>query len=157
MSANVDNLFAGEPDDWIASLPAYSRDPIQELMRGGAAPDEIAAMWVSATAANTFRFSTEQKSPAPATFTANVKKEVREFICGTKYKKERDALFGENALSRTMLISGVAAAIAPAVGVATAVLLPVVALVLASLGKIAINAWCATPFETESLAAQKTS
>ena len=61
-----------------------------------------------------------------------------------KYKKERDGLFGEKGLARTYVVSAMAVAIAPQLSVAAAVIAPLIALVLASVGKVALNAWCAS-------------
>jgi hypothetical protein len=49
-------------------------------------------------------------------------------------------------LARTYVVSTMAVAIAPHLSVASAVISPPIALVLAaSVGKVALNAWCATP------------
>jgi len=60
-----------------------------------------------------------------------------------KYKTERDGLFGEKSAAHIYVISAIPVGISPALGVAAPVISPLVALTLASIGKVAINAWCA--------------
>lgn len=141
---DIDSLFSGNPREWVDELPEYSKAPINQLLEQGCSFDEIAEQWVSATAANTFRLAATQDKRVDNGFVMNVKKEIREFLCGAKYKKEREGLFGKGSVARLVIVSTIATAIAPTVGVAAVVITPVVALVLASMGKIAINAWCQT-------------
>ena len=100
---------------------------------------------ITASAENTYRFSATSPVGDKGAFLENLKAEVRAFLCGDKkYKTEREGLFGKSGLARTYVVSAMAVAIAPHLSVASAVIAPLIALVLASLGKIALNAWCAT-------------
>lgn len=145
MTADIEILLADEPLKWVQELPEYQRDAIGILLSDGASFDEVAQAWLNASAENTYRFSASTPVGDKGAFLANLKREVRAFLCGDKkYKKERDGLFGEKGLARTYVVSAMAVAIAPHLSVASAVISPLIALVLASIGKVALNAWCAT-------------
>ena len=141
----IDTLLQDDPDKWVADLPEFQRAAIQQLRAGGATYDDIAQAWITASAENTYRFSASTPVGDKHAFLDNLRSEVRGFLCGDKkYQKDRDGLFGEKGLVRTYVVSTMAVAIAPHLSVASAVIAPLIALVLASVGKIALNAWCAS-------------
>jgi len=150
MTANIDTLLAEEPIYWVQELPGYQRETIEKLLSDGASFDEVAQAWLNASAENTYRFAASAPVGDKGAFLENLKSEVRAFLCGDKkYKKERDGLFGDKGLARTYVVSAMAVAIAPHLSVASAVISPLIALVLASIGKVALNAWCATKGDTQ--------
>ncbi len=139
----IETLLQDDPDKWVADLPEFQRLVIQELRANGATYDDVAQAWVTASAENTYRFSASSPVGDKRAFLDSLRKEIRAFLCGDKkYKKERDGLFGDKGLARTYVVSTMAVAIAPHLSVASAVIAPLIALVLASVGKIAVNAWC---------------
>lgn len=143
MDETIDTLLEDDPDKWVADLPEFQRAAIQELRAGGASYDDVAQAWITASAENTYRFSASAPAGDKRAFLDSLRTEVRGFLCGDKkYKKERDGLFGEEGLARTYVVSTMAVAIAPHLSVASAVIAPLIALILASVGKIALNAWC---------------
>jgi hypothetical protein len=145
MSETIHTLLQDDPDKWIADLPEFQYAVIQELRAAGSSYEDIAQAWITASAENTYRFSTSAPVGDKGAFLDNLRSEVRGFLCGDKkYKKERDGLFGEQGLARTYVVSCMAVAIAPHLSVASAVIAPLIALLLASVGKIALNAWCAS-------------
>jgi hypothetical protein len=150
MAQSLDELLSDDPNKWVTELPEYQRGPLEQLLKEGLAFDQIAQNWLSASAANTYRFAAVNAAGKKDAFLDNLRKEIRAFLCGdNKYKKEREGLFGEKGLARTYVVSVMAVAIAPHLNVAAVVIAPVVALLLASFGKITINAWCASQ-ENES-------
>ena len=141
----IDELFQDAPIRWLEDLPDFQRAPLLTLVETGKTFEEVAQVWLTASADNTFRLGAGSPVGDKGTFLNNMKAEVRAFICGdSKYEKERAGLFGEKGLTRTFVVSALAVAIAPHLAVAAPVVAPVIALVLASIGKITINAWCAT-------------
>ncbi|WP_394686919.1 hypothetical protein [uncultured Xanthomonas sp.] len=143
MNDTIETLLQGEPEKWIADLPEFQRAAIQELRANGATYDDVAQAWITASAEHTYRFSASAPVGDKSAFLDSLRKEVRAFLCGDKkYKKEREGLFGDKGLARTYVVSTMAVAIAPYLSVASAVIAPLIALVLASVGKIALNAWC---------------
>ncbi|WP_075123112.1 hypothetical protein [Burkholderia paludis] len=140
-----ETLFDGEPSSWLEGLPAYQKGLVDTLLAGGASYDEAARAWLEASAAGTYLFSASGLPEKKNSFLDNLKKEIQGFICDDKkYSKERAGLFGEKGHAKTFVVSAVSVAIAPHLGIASAVIVPVVALVLASLGKVSVNAWCST-------------
>jgi hypothetical protein len=142
---SVDLLLLEDPQLWVAELPEFQRQLIEQLIAEGQGFDDAAQSWLSASAANTFMFSAGPPVGDKGAFLDNLKKEIRGFLCGDKkYSVERSGLFGKQGIARTYVVSTMAVAIAPHLSVASAVIAPVVALCLASIGKVALNAWCAT-------------
>ncbi len=138
-------MLNGEPKLWIEELPEFQRSAIHELQAKGSSFEQIAQTWITASTENTYRFSANAPVGNKGAFLENLKSEVRAFLCGDKkYKTERDGLFGEKGPARAYVVSAMAVAIAPHLSVASAVIAPLIALVLASIGKITLNAWCAT-------------
>lgn len=149
MSDFIDNYFKDDPTEWIHILPVYQKVTIEELMQQGKTFEEIAETWVSATTENTYPFGTSSTKIDKGKFLENLILEIEDFICGSKkYEQERKKLFGEHGVARTYIVSAIAVAVAPTMGVSATFLAPVVALILASLGKIAVNAWCSTRKES---------
>lgn len=143
MNKTIDDLLSEDPTMWISELPTYQSESIGELLKTGKSYDDIALLWLTATAQNTFGFGASKPVGERSTFLASIRAEVRAYLCGdAKYKKERDGLFGEKGVTRTYVVGAIAVTIAPHIGMAAPVIAPIVALVLASVGKIAINAWC---------------
>jgi hypothetical protein len=139
----IETLLEDDPEKWVADLPEFQRAAIQELRASGASYDDVAQAWITVSAENTYRFSASAPVGDKHAFLDSLRKEIRAFLCGDKkYKKERDGLFGNKGLARTYVVSTMAVAIAPHLSVASAVIAPLIALVLASAGKIALNAWC---------------
>lgn len=140
----VDNYFTEDPREWIDNLPSYQKDSIEELLRQGKSFEEISGIWISATTDNTYPFGASSTKIDKGKFLNNLVLEVEEYICGgKKYDNERKKLFGEQGVARMYIVSAIAVAVAPNLGVSATFLAPVVALTLASFGKITINAWCA--------------
>ncbi len=68
---------------------------------------------------------------------------MEKFICGDeKYTEERKKLIGLGGDAIKVILGGIAVAIGAAIGTAGAFIMPVVALVLISVGKIGKNGWC---------------
>ena len=132
-------------DAWIATLPMYHQDSIIELKQAGQTYDEIADTWLKAAAMTTAPFSSGAPQPANASFLKKLKNEVAAFLCGApKYNNERKKLLEQGKHLPTMIISTISVAISQYVNVAVGVLTPIVALILATLSAISMNAWCAT-------------
>lgn len=151
MTTTIYTLLDDDPIKWVQGLPEYQRVTIEKLLASGSSFDDVAQAWISASAENTYRFAATSQVGNKGAFLENLRKEIRAFLCGDKkYKKERDGLFGKKGVAQTYVISAMAVAIAPYLGVASAVISPLIALVLASIGKMALNAWCAAQHEAPS-------
>lgn len=152
MSTNIDALLQADPIEWIRALPEYQSKSLVMLLEQGSNFDDVAQTWISASAANTYRFASASNVNDKSKFLESLKQEVRLFLCGDKkYDKERKGLFGEKGLIRTYVVSSMAVAIAPHLSVAAAAISPLIALVLASMGKVTLNAWCATQGDSQPI------
>lgn len=119
----LDELLTGDVSVWLDALPSYQRDPLQELVARGLKPDDVMDAWLSASAENTFRFGADARVGDKTLFRDKFLLELEGFLCGSeKYSKERDGLLGEKSVVRTYVVSAVAVAIAPYMGVTAAFL-----------------------------------
>lgn len=143
MTGSIDMLLQSEPREWIGALAPYQRDLVEQLLAQGQDYESAVNSWLTASAENTFRFGGENRPGDKSLFRDKLVLEIEAFFCGDpKYEKERDGLLGEKSAARVYVISALSVAIAPALGVTAAFLAPIVALTLASFGKITVNAWC---------------
>jgi hypothetical protein len=145
MTILTDVIQHFDADAWLGTLPPYQRDSIIELQGKGQSLDQITETWLGASAMTTAPFSSGS-SPQPApSFLSKLKDEIAAFLCGAeRYEDERTKVLGQAKHLPTVVVSAISVAIAEYVNVTAAVLMPVVALILASLSKISLNAWCAT-------------
>lgn len=111
-----------------------------QLLAGSENPQEVAAAWLSVSPQNTFPFGVEK---GERIFLNKLWDEVEAFLCGDpKYESDRQKLEQESNITHTYFVGVVSAAIAPTVGSSGVFLAPVIAIILMSMGKITINAWC---------------
>ena len=145
MPQSIDPLLDGDTEQWLSALPEYQRDPLATLMKSGLSPDQAIENWISASAENTFRFGAVARAGDKSVFRDKFMLELEGFLCGdAEYEKERSGLFGEKSATRTYVISAIAVAIAPYLGLTAAFLSPIVALSLAACGRVTVSAWCET-------------
>lgn len=136
--------FSENGGGWIESLPAYQRAVIDELLASGLTEEGAAETWLSRTGPdNNFGFGAGATS---ANYLASVKSEFRKLVCGDQtyeaLRKEAEKIWNGTKYS---IVSAIAIGIAAQIGVAVAVIIPVVALLLAAVGKVGLNAWCNMP------------
>jgi len=145
MDNMMDFLETSEPDSWIAALPSYQRNTIVEMRARGESYDDIALTWIAAGASNTAPFSTGGPPQPDPGFLEKLRVEVRAYLCGDKkYDRDRKQLIAGGKEIHAFVISGMSFGIAPFVGAASIVIAPLIALILAAIGKVSLNAWCAT-------------
>jgi hypothetical protein len=143
MATIIDELFGGEPDQWIDALPTYQSEHLRNLKVQGRSLEDIADIWLRGSIQDTRFFGTSGSGGNKNKFFEHLRDEVVQFICsGKKYQKERAELFGKEGLSHTFVISAISVYIAPHVSAAPALIAPAIALIFAIIGKISINAWC---------------
>ena len=144
MNSIMSFLEASEPDNWIAALPSYQRNTILEMRARGASYEDIASTWIAAGASNTAPFSTGGPPQPDPGFLEKLRGEIRAYLCGDKkYDKGRKQLIAGGKEIHAFFISGMSVGIAPFVGASSIVIAPLIALMLATIGKVSLNAWCA--------------
>lgn len=140
MTANIDDLFAAESRQWIEGLPKYQRSRLDSLLQSGCSQEQVAETWLSANVENTFPFGADRGNKL---FLDKVWAEIEKFLCDSgPYAKEREQIQRETNITHTYFVGVVSAAIAPTLGTSSVFIAPVIAILLATLGKISIRAWC---------------
>lgn len=139
---SLDDYFTGNLDNWIESLPKYQQDRLNSLLSTGISPEEAANKWLSANVENTYPFGAEKKDNV---FIDRILDEIRNFLCGSEeYESVRSKISSNGNIVHAYFVGVLAAAIAPKLGLAAVFLAPVIALLLASIGQVSLNAWCKT-------------
>ncbi len=129
-------------NELLAALKPYQASAISQL-REKHNEEEVAKLWLSANGpSDTQKFGgTNPIDSKP--FWDKFNEELRLFICGDKkYKKERDKLLSDAKPVSVVLISGVSGLLGSTLGFAPSFLAPAVAMMLYSIGKVGVNAWC---------------
>lgn len=127
-------------DEWLNELKPYQRELIKNLVENYG--EEVAIeKWLSANGpSDTIQFGGDGNVEP---FLQRFKDEFNKFICGHEdYKKERKEYetYGEEI--RTMMVASIAGAIGAKIGIASAIISPIVVLSLYTVGKIGLNAYC---------------
>lgn len=135
-----------DPEIWFEALPPYQRNSIVQMRAEGSSYDDIASAWIAAGSSKTAPFSSGGAPTPDPSFLANLRQEFRAYLCGDKkYDKDRKQIAAQGKDARMFVVSGLSIAIAPHVGAASVVIAPIIVLLLANLGKVSLNAWCAPP------------
>lgn len=126
--------------EWLEELKPYQRQIITQLI-DLYGEEEAIDKWLLANGPSaTVKFGGDGIQQS---FKDSFKGEVNKFICGhPDYKKERDELGQHGEVTKTALVSAIASAVGSQIGVAATVLVPIVVLMLYTIGKMGINAYC---------------
>lgn len=136
-------LAESDPENWIEALPAYQRNSIHLMREKGGSYEYIASVWIAAGTSNTAPFSSGEVPKPDTKFSERLLKELRAYLCGEKrYEKDRKKMLASGKEVHVFVVSSISVAIAPHIGSAGAVIAPIVALALANIGKVSLNAWC---------------
>ena len=135
---------------WFDGLPDNQSQELKKMLDFGKTEEQIAELFLSSPGADST--SGFGASGPNQSFFLNVKQEFTEFICGNpKYEEERkqvEAIWKEHG--KTVVVSMISAFIAVTVGLTVAALTPVVALLLALVSKVGVNAFCTTCADVSS-------
>jgi hypothetical protein len=132
-------------DDWLVDLKPFERELAQQLLLKYEGDGLAASIdWLSA--------SGPSDTAGMGAFTLNVlpraetfKREIVKLVCGRDpdYAAERNRLSTQFGVTTTGFAAAVAGVIGPAVSLSPLVLVGPIALVLATVGNVGRNAWCA--------------
>ena len=143
MTDVLDELLNDEPTKWLDVLPSYQREPIVQFLDQGKSPDDVAELWLAASAANTSPFSAKVPIRPDETFLAHLKSQVRELLCGGEaFAETRQNLKNAAQPTREVLVAALAATLSQQLGMAAVSLAPLIVLVLVSVGRVTLSAWC---------------
>ncbi|KGL58406.1 hypothetical protein [Polaribacter sp. Hel1_85] len=136
-------LLNSTESEILDSLDKFQADILQQFLTDTSNNyTESADKWLTATTANTFQFGGEQGKTK--IYIEKVLDEIEKFICGNEdYAEERKEIGESTDKTKEYLIGVMSTAIGQTMGVAGAFIAPVIALLIMSIGKIAVNAWCA--------------
>ena len=133
-------LENAEPNSWIECLENYQKKVIYDLGLNDSSPQIIAEKWLNASIINNANFGTQEN---PRLFFEKVKEEVIKFLCSDNhYEDDKSKLLSMENVTQMYVVAVISNAISPVVGTANTFLSPIIALILMSLGKISLNAFC---------------
>lgn len=129
-----------DTNEWLSLLKPYQRSTIDFFLQDST-PEEAAEKWLSTTGSpNIVPFGGQQNTKP---FWDSFKTEFRKFLCDDEaYVEEKKLLSMEDGVTKAFLVSTISAAIGASIGFAATLLAPAVTLLLCSVGKIGIKAYC---------------
>jgi hypothetical protein len=136
------NIPNAELTEWLAVLKPYQRNAITTFLKD-MSPEQAAERWLGATGSpNIIPFGGNRDTKP---FWESFRAEFRKFICDDKaYVEEKKALQVEGQVNKALLVSAVSAAIGATIGFTATLLVPAVTIMLCIVGKMGINAYCAS-------------
>lgn len=139
----IEDFTQLEPRELIGSLDNYQQEIVLALLKATNNNYlEAADKWLSASPSNTAKFGGD--SSHSTIYREKVVEEIEKFLCGNEpsYEEEREKLKEQSDKSQKYIIGVLSTAIGSQLGVAGVFIAPVIVLVIISMGKICINAWC---------------
>lgn len=132
-----------EPSDWLDAMPKYAATVVEQLLASGVSYEQAAELWLTRVGADSNApFGARQTGPS---FYESVKAELAALLCGgAAYEELRARVKQEWDKQKSRVAYVIAGGIAVKVGVAAAVVLPVIALMLAAITQVGVAAWCRT-------------
>lgn len=139
----IEDFTQLEPRELIGSLDNYQQEIVLALLKATNNNYlEAADKWLSASPSNTAKFGGD--SSHSTIYREKVVEEIEKFLCGNEpsYEEEREKLKEQSDKSQKYIIGVLSTAIGSQLGVTGVFIAPVIVLVIISMGKICINAWC---------------
>jgi len=133
------DLFIFEPDSWIEALPNYQRVTVASLYEISNDYESVASAWISASPSNTVQYGAQKKDNI---FLNRICDELELFLSeDIKYEKEVLELKKYKTVVQLVVVSAISGFLSPYLGVTAVFLAPVIAILLASITKIGVQAW----------------
>lgn len=133
-------------ENWLKPLKPYQRNIIEQLV-AKYGEEKAAEEWINAKCPMqtvTFGGVTEDINNKK-NYWNRLKNELDKLICGhIDYKDEHDKLVAAGKPIGLGAVAYIADLIAPAVRMSTALLIPAIALILSTIAKMGVKAYCAT-------------
>ena len=129
-------------DELLETLKPYQRISILNLIEKYG-DEEAAKKWLMANGpADTIKFGGQQMGD-PQPFWDKLMAEFRAIVCGDeKYKKEVDSLLEQAKPVALVVVTSISTLLATSLGIAAALISPVVVILLKMVCKVGINMWC---------------
>lgn len=138
-----DQLINANQDEILASLDGFQVEILASfLIQTKNDYVESADKWLNATTANTAQFGGE--TGKAKIYREKLLDEIEKFFCGDEiYEEDRKKISDSTEKTKQYFIGVLSSAIGTTMGVAGTFLAPVIALLIMSMGKMGVNAWCA--------------
>lgn len=138
----ISNLLQSDPEVLLTVIEDYQSEIIKSFLQSNN-NDYLnsADKWLNASTANIAKFGGDLKKTK--IYREKLFDEVEKFICGDeRYEEDRKKIHISSDKSQKYIIGVMSIAIGKTLGVAGAFIAPVIVLLIISIGKLAINAWC---------------
>ncbi len=136
----IENLEKLNPYEIENELKTYQKKTLDYLLKDGKNYEEIAQLWLTSKGSEINKpFGGESKK---SIFWDNLKEEFKKFICDDNAYIEEKKQLNEKVFSNKILMTTISSAIGSTLGLSTAVLFPIITILLISVLKIGINAFC---------------
>ena len=137
---NAPEIPESDISEWLAVLKPYQRTTISSFLESRL-PEAAAELWLSSTGSQQIIPFGGSRDSKP--FWEQFKVEFHKFVCDdSAYVEEKRALSDEASVLKPVLISGISAAIGATIGYSATLLAPAVAVLLYTVGKMGVNAYC---------------
>jgi hypothetical protein len=138
----LDYLLKSDTVELLNTLPKYQENLISQLLESSNNDFLKAAdLWLNSTPSNTYGFGGEPKKQV--FYRDMLLEEIEKFLCGDEiYDDDRKKITESSDKTKQYAIGVLSTAIGAKIGVAGAFIAPIIVLLLLSIGKMAINAWC---------------
>ncbi|HDV3547060.1 TPA: hypothetical protein RH166_004837, partial [Escherichia coli] len=133
-----------DAEAWLSTLKKYQSSTIKSFLEQGT-EEQALESWLTASGPSlTSPFGGDASSmPGKKAFVDQFKQEFRAFVCGSdKYVKERNGLGELGGDIKTYLVSVISSSIATSLGTTTVFIAPAVVIMLITISKMGLNAWC---------------
>jgi|WetSurMetagenome_2_1015567.scaffolds.fasta_scaffold21591_5 hypothetical protein len=130
-------------DEWLKELKPFQIKTIKSLVQKFG-EEEAAKRWIESTGPiNTATFGGTPSNGKRKNYYKALKSELHKFICVQEdYIDERKKFFNQGELINAAVSAKIAIVIAPVIGLSVSIVLPAVILLLHTISKISINAYC---------------
>jgi hypothetical protein len=138
----LNKIVQEDPEILINCLDNYQIEIIKSFLSSNSNNYlDSADRWLNASTTNTAKFGGDTNKSQ--IYREKVLNEVENFLCGDdRYDSDRRKIFDATDKSQKYIIGVMSAAIGKTLGVAGTFIAPVIVLLIISIGKIAVNAWC---------------
>lgn len=148
----LSQIIESDQDALLSSIDEFQSEIIKAFLVS-TSNDYLASAdnWLNASTANTAKFGGEPNKAK--IYRDKLLEELEKFLCGDQqYEDDRKKIAESTDKSQKYIIGVMSAAIGKTLGAAGPFIAPVIVLLILSIGKMAINAWCAMRKEARSTA-----
>ena len=137
-------IVPDEPlDIWLSELKPYQRNTLHQFMQAMDA-EQAAERWLTTIGSPNIAGFGGKALQDSKPYWAKFKTECHKFLCDEEaYADDKKAILAEMPISKPLLISAMSGAIGAYLGTAGTLVAPAITLVLFTVGRLGLNAYCA--------------